>query len=315
MFADAWLYSRTDVWIVNGELTGVIVSYRMHIMIHQSKDGYKLYYETTVPTDSIASKKTSDKPVLFFIHGMGGDVDAWQYIRDELLKKGVPSIAMDLRGHGYSDHPRSFSAYKMDHFVEDVSAVMEKEGVKKVILVGHCYGVVIAMHFAAKYPEKLEKLILISGTYRPPVYLSWKIMKVLANGIANLGAFISPKPYKPGHSKYPKGKFHKDYEFVGLVKTISRNSLRSYLLGTKEIVNLDLESALSGIKTPTLVMVGEKDSIFPVHISKKIHENIAGSKFEIIDGGNHVIVLNNVDKVSKLIYEFLIVSSHNSVST
>ncbi len=263
----------------------------------KSQDGYQLYYEKNF-------SKTK-KPVLFFLHGLGGDLDAWRFIRDQLTQKGVPSIALDLRGHGYSDHPRKFAGYAMDNFVEDVAVIMEKEKLKKIILVGHCYGAITALHFALKHPEKLKKLIVISGSYAGPPYLIGKILKALAAGAANLGAWLSPKPYRPQHSDYPVGKFHADYEWIGLMRTITHNSLRSYALISKEIIKLNLEPRLAQIKTPTLVIVGGKDSIFPAAISRKIHEKIVGSKFKIIPEGNHVVVLNNSDKVADLIYKFL----------
>lgn len=263
----------------------------------QSQDGYKLYYEKNF-------SKTK-KPVLFFLHGLGGDLDAWRFIRDRLTKKDVPSIAMDLRGHGYSDHPRQFASYEMDHFVEDVATIMTQEKLKKVVLVGHCYGAITALHFALKYPKKLKKLVVISGSYAGPPYLFNKILKKLASGVANLGALISPRPYKPQHSEYPVGKFHADYEWTGLMRTITHNSLRSYALISKEIIKLDLESKLTRIKTPTLVIVGDNDSIFPAAISKKIHKKIAGSKFKVIPDANHVVVLNNANQTATAIYGFL----------
>lgn len=267
----------------------------------KNKKGFKLYYET----DFVDLKK----PVLFFVHGLGGDTDAWRFIRDDIKKKGLNFVAMDVLGHGYSDHPRGFSSYNFDDLAQDVLSVMDKEKIKKVVLVGHCYGAVIAMNFAIKYPDRLKKLVLISGTYRPPYFIFCKAIRILMSGVSNLAALISPKPYKPCHSKYPVGKFHKDFEFIGLAKTLAHNSLRSYLLLFKEVVNLDLEHSLFKIKTPTLVMVGDKDSIFQPSISKKIHKSISKSKFKIIKGGNHVVVLNNANEVSKLICDFVYSSS------
>ncbi|MFH0776498.1 MAG: alpha/beta hydrolase [Patescibacteria group bacterium] len=263
----------------------------------KSKDNIRLYYEKNFPK--------TNKSVLFFLHGLGGDLDAWHFVRDQLAQKGIPSISMDLRGHGYSDHPRAFISYEIDNFVEDIATIMAKEKIKKIILIGHCFGAILALHFAIKYPAKLTKLVVISGSYTSPPCLVGKISKALAVGAANLGALVSPKPYQPRHSEYPVGKFHKDYDWIGLMKTIAHNSLRSYTLILKEIIKLDLGAALKKIKTPTLVIVGEKDSIFPAVISKKIHKKIAGSKFKIIPEANHVVILNNADRVFGAISDFL----------
>lgn len=263
----------------------------------ESKDGLNLYYETYI--------NNTEKPVLFFLHGMGGDLDAWQYVRDKLLEKDYSAIAMDLRGHGYSDHPRKFESNRIENLADDVAEIMDKENIQKVVLVGHCYGAVVAEHFVLRYPERLEKLILISGTYRPPNYIFGKAVKAAAVGISNLGALISPKPYKPRHSDYPAGKFHKDYEWTGLVKTIAHNSLRSYLLASKEILKLQLEPELHKIKIPTLVIVGESDSIFPMKISEQIHKEIPESKFAVVKDANHVVILNNPNEVANLIDNYL----------
>lgn len=264
----------------------------------KTKDGLNLYYETY--------NLDGQKPPIFFLHGMGGDLDAWQYVRDDLLKGGYSAIAMDLRGHGYSDHPRNFESYKVSHLAEDVLTIINNENIRKIILVGHCYGAVVAEHFAIKYQDKLEKLILISGTYRSLNYITGNFLRTLANGIANFGAFISPKPYRSQHSDYPRGKFHKDYEWFGLARTIFHNSLRSYLLASREIINLELELVLANIKIPTLVAVGDQDSIFPVAISKRIHESIPNSKFEVIKGANHVVILNNPKEILLVIKNFLV---------
>ncbi len=263
----------------------------------KSADGIDLYYET--------HKGKSTKPTLFFLHGMGGDLDAWQYVKKPFEEKGYSTISMDLRGHGYSTHPTKNQSYEIDNFVRDILDILNKEKVEKVILIGHCYGAIIALALAAGFGEKLKGLILISGSYHPPLYLNSKAKQKLATAFSKALAAISPKPFKPGHSIYPPGKFHKDYEWWGLIKTIFHNSLKSYMLASNQIVNLNLEDKLTKIKNPTLILCGTKDSIFPLSISQNMHALIPDAKLEIIEDGNHVIILNNVKAVETAISRFL----------
>ena len=262
-----------------------------------SLDGLALYYET--------HGLGTGKSVIFFVHGAGGDVDAWHFVRSPLVKRGFGSISMDLRGHGYSSHPRSSASYEIKHLVTDIITIMDIEKIAKVILVGHSYGAVIAAHFAIEHPERLEKLVMISGGYSAPSYLRFKPLKILANWIINLAAFVSPPAGGNWHSKYPKGKFHKDYEFFGLAKTIYYNSLGSYLLTSKQSVNLSIKHKLNQIKSPTLLIVGTKDSIFPHHVSHQMHQQIPNSKLELIEGSNHVVILNYPEQTANLIEDFL----------
>lgn len=67
----------------------------------------------------------------------------------------------------------------------------------------------------------------------------------------------------------------------------------------------NIKSELKNIKAPTLIISGDKDSIFPAPISEDIHSEIPNLRLEIIKGANHVVVLNNVDKVVESISDFL----------
>lgn len=243
--------------------------------------------------------------MLFFIHGIGGDLDAWSFARDILLEKGFPALAMDIRGHGYSSHSRSAKSYQIENVVQDVLSILEQEKAHNVILIGHCYGAAGAATFAIQHGEKLQALVMISGTYRPPSYLNAKMLRAISNRLIGLAAFLGLKPIHPQHSSYPTGKFHKDYEWLGLAKTIVHNSLGNYLLTAKEIVNLNIETKLSRISIPTLIIVGGKDSIFPPPISQKMHAKISGSTFTLVEGANHVVILNNADQVADALYDFL----------
>jgi 3-oxoadipate enol-lactonase len=260
-------------------------------------DGTSIYYETYVVDDRA--------PKLFFVHGVGGDLDAWTPIRDTMLAQGISCIAMDLRGHGYSGHPRGSEKYTLRAFAEDIQEVLKTEGLRGVVLVGHSFGAVIALHAAMQYPVRIEKLVVISGTYRAPDYISSRAIMKASQAFITAAGLVSPPPINPGHSTYPAGKHHKEYEPYGLFRTIMRNSWGSYLLSSKEMMSLSIKKDIAKIRIPTLVVVGENDGIFPVAHSRILHEQIVNSQFEVIPGGNHVIVLNNVPEVSAALLRFI----------
>ena len=258
-----------------------------------SKDGTKIYYET--------ADGTSQQPPLFFVHGVGGDLDAWQFIQSAMFEKGFSTLALDLRGHGYSEHPRNFKGYAVDKFIEDILTVLDIENIQKVVLIGHSLGAVLVTQVALKHPERIDRLVLISSSYIPPPYFKIPGIFFLMNALA----FMSLPPIKPDHSLYPAGKHHEDLEYFGLFRTILRNSLRSYILSSKEILKTNLLPQLKELSMPTLIISGTKDSIFPPHISDKIHLQIQNSILKKIDGGNHVVVLNNIPEVVEAISTFI----------
>ena len=262
-----------------------------------TQDGLQIYYET--------HGLAKGKPTLFFVHGAGGDTDGWQFVRQPLIEKNFSAISMDLRGHGYSAHPRQGVKYKIQNIVSDIVQILDQEKIDQVVLIGHSYGAVVAAHFAIEHPQRLKKLVIISGGHSAPPYLKFKPLKALANGVINLAAWISPPAIGNWHSPYPPGKIHADYELYGLARTIFYNSWASYLLTSKQSINLDIRQKLSKIKTPTLLIVGTKDSIFPHQISQSMQKAIPNAKLELIEGANHVVILNHPEQTVALIDKFL----------
>jgi 3-oxoadipate enol-lactonase len=260
-------------------------------------DGQTIYYETCI-ADALA-------PTIVLVHGIGGDVDGWQFVRDRLIAAGFSTVALDVRGHGYSSHPRRAKHYRMDVLLKDIVAMIDAERLERVVLVGHSGGAVLALNFALAYPERLSALVLLAGSYRAPAYIRSRLTKGIADAIVALGAFVSPPHPGPWHSTYDEKKFARDYEPWGLVRTIYRNSLHSYLLVGRELFNIELEDLLADIAVPTLIVAGENDSIYPLEIPKKMHEKIPGARFKVIPGANHVLIHNNAGETALHIIEFV----------
>ncbi len=94
---------------------------------------------------------------LVILHGLFGFSDNWQ-THAKKLSSYFKVILVDLRNHGHSPWSDNFSYSLM---VEDVSDVLSTLQIHKCILLGHSMGGKVAMHFAQKYTEKLEKLIVV----------------------------------------------------------------------------------------------------------------------------------------------------------
>ncbi len=262
-----------------------------------SEDGQNIYYETCYAHETA--------PVIVLVHGIGGDVDGLLPVRDILIKNGFSTVALDLRGHGYSSHPASAKHYTMDLFSRDILHVIDAEGLDTVILVGHSGGAVLVLDFALRYPERIKTLVLLGGSYLAPSFLRSRVARRVADGLVALGAYLSPPPFALRHSTYPPGKFYPDYDPWGLARNLVRHSLRSYLWMGRELMNIQFEDRLGEIRMPTLIVVGEKDSIYPLAISRAMHENISNSTLRIIPDANHVIVLNNIDETAGHIIDFV----------
>ncbi len=106
---------------------------------------------------------------LVIIHGFLGMGDNWRTLSKSFASKGYKVHTPDMRNHGKSPHDDNFS---YDIMAEDVKVYFDEHHISNALLMGHSMGGKIAMFFAWKYPELLDKLIIVD---------------------------ISPKHYKPHH--------------------------------------------------------------------------------------------------------------------
>lgn len=102
----------------------------------------------------------SGEPILF-LHYMGGSSSIWRSIIPSFTET-YRVIAMDIRGHGKSDHPAD--GYELETLAEDVRAVLDALHIRKVHIVGSSLGCYVGTMFAARYTDRVISLINSEGT-------------------------------------------------------------------------------------------------------------------------------------------------------
>ena len=163
------------------------------------------------------------KPLLFFIHGVGGSANTWitqlSYFSDSL---GYETVATDLLGHGFSSSPdrsKSYTFKKLlrdtfvvfDHFTATSSMNMlpsgnEFEGVmepRSCVVIGHSYGCAIAASIARQRQDNVKMLILVASggptSLTPPtglVSLPPSLMSYCVKPFLKCGAFLQHQKEK-----------------------------------------------------------------------------------------------------------------------
>ncbi len=99
------------------------------------------------------------------VHGITANAFFFQSLADD-LSSDYQVFAYDLRGRGDSDKPED--GYSVPIHAADLAALIDELGLDRPIIIGHSLGALIALYFAAHYPEKLSKLVLLdAGTPLP----------------------------------------------------------------------------------------------------------------------------------------------------
>lgn len=118
-------------------------------------------------------------PEVVLVHGLGGNLAGWHLSIVPELQKNYRVTSYDLRGHGRSDAPPA--GYTTGDMARDLLGILDGLGIERASLVGHSWGVDIALHFALLNPDRVSELVLIEGAllaplapvYRSPEWEGW----------------------------------------------------------------------------------------------------------------------------------------------
>ncbi len=261
-------------------------------------------------------KEGKGKKVLLFVHGLSSNSDAW-YRNIETLKKEYTCIAIDLPGFGKSF--KNAKEFTPTYFAEILKEFSEKMKLKKFTLVGHSMGGQTAIKFAVKYPEKLEKLILIAPAgIEKFTEFEGNAMKMVMNPTTIMATTEEQidRNYNLNFYKIPK---EADQMILDRKNIVKSSDFEQHAIAIEKSVKGMLDDKvtddLGKIKTPTLFLFGKNDLLIPnkyLHPSLTIDElaktaqsSINDSKLIIIDEAGHFLQFEKPAEVNKEITEFL----------
>jgi len=254
-------------------------------------------------------------PPLVLTHGYGAKKEIWKAQYE--LAKEFQLITYDLRGVGKSDRPNM--PYSMEMFADDIKGLMDFLNIKKAHIGGRSLGGMISQYFALKYPEHVDKLILI--TTNPGMPSADGIEMLKKSQIQELEE-LKNDPKKAFfqqarvlyHQKFrkemendPKKVFYGIFSAESLIEERLRDMPRPQDLSNiaEAIKNHNTADKLHEIKCPTLLIAGTHDRLTPSSSSELMNQKIPNSILKIIERAGHFLTLSRAPEVNKIIAEFL----------
>lgn len=229
---------------------------------------------------------------LIILHGFLGSSDNW-FTLAKTFSAHYHVYLLDLRNHGQSPHSDTFNYEVM---VDDMSHFFETQGISRAHLIGHSLGGKVVMNFAVKYPDKVNKLIVVDIVPRPyevehdnilKGLKSIKVEELQSRGDADrlLSEFVSD----PGERQFllknlsrdSEGKFSWKMNLVVLAKNV-----RSVGEGMKFQGNFD---------GPALFIRGGKSNYYQPDDEKIIHAIFPNAETVTLDTGHWVQAENPVE--------------------
>lgn len=259
-------------------------------------EGVRLYYQL---------EGTGPEVLVFVQGGPGGDLreEAPDF---EALTKGRTVIHYDHRGGGRSTLPADESLLTIDALVEDLEAVRRHFGLERMDVAAFSFGPIIAGKYAAKYPERVRRLLLVGavGPRRAPYSEQYgKALFELASEPQRRRMVELFHAWETAEDPIALCKEYWSITSPLLMTEEGRKRKRSQsCTGTPESVrygltktspkvvaslgNWDLRQELGRVRAPTLVIHGEQD-LFPVEGAKEWAASIPGARLLAIPGAAH----------------------------
>lgn len=213
-------------------------------------------------------------PALLLLHGLACDSSTWADVIPELAEN-FTVIAPDLLGHGESDKPNA--DYSLGAYANGMRDLLTVLGIEKVTVVGHSFGGGVAMQFAYQFPDRTERVVLVStGGLGKEVTPLIRLLTVPGSGLAIAAATFRPwRPLVSGGlrslSKLPLsatrdlGEVARIYE--ALADPAQRTAVQrvtSHVLDWRgQFVTMTDRSYLARLM-PVLVIWGRDDMVIPV---------------------------------------------------
>jgi len=249
---------------------------------------------TKIFSSDVGQSFDENKQTVILLHGSGQSHVVWSLTDQYLTDLGYNVFAIDMPGHGNSEGK---SLQTIEDLAEWLEKLINKIGIRDLILLGHSQGCLVALEYIYKYPKNVKKVIFVAGSYEIPVNKSL-IDLALAGDVESLNLMMK---WGYGYSK----------QFIG------GNPLQKILNSPREIrevLAIDLIAcnnyknginALKKIMCPSLFIFGELDKMIKLEKGKEFSKLVNDSKTHIIKDCGHMVILENPFEMREKIADFL----------
>ena len=263
----------------------------------------------------VCFRLAGDGPLIVLIHGITGRSQQWETAIDQ-LQSDHTLLAPDLLGHGESAKPRG--DYSLGAYASGIRDIMVALGHDRATIVGHSLGGGIAMQFAYQFPERCERLVLVSsGGLGREVHLllraatlpgsEWVLplltnARLLAAGEA-VGRALGVLRLQAGTDL---AEVARGFGSLGEAEARSAfiETMRAVLdPGGQRVSALDRLYLAESV--PSLLVWGDSDPIITVAHGVAAHDAMPGSRLEVLPGVGHFPQLERPVEFSRLLADFV----------
>jgi pimeloyl-ACP methyl ester carboxylesterase len=247
-------------------------------------------------------------PPVLLLHGYPTSNQLWRHIIPTLAER-FHVIAPDLPGHGRSDKPTDVE-YDRDLFVGILEGLVDALGLHQFHLVGHDLGGMVALAFAARFPERLSRLVIMDTA----PYVDWSLTTRLVIWFAKTGLSARLLLTRPMFRLFMKLGVARPSAITAEVAEMYRrpwvadsNSRRAFSLTVAVPPERIVEPRpnLAGITVPALVLWAEKDRLFGKRVARRLRDDLPDATMTVVPDCGHFLQEEQPELIAGHLQSFL----------
>lgn len=270
--------------------------------------------EVNLHGHKIAYRIAGSGPAIVLVHGIAGTGATWNDVMERLADR-YTLIAPDLPGHGDSDKP--VGDYSLGSLASMLRDMLVAIGVENATIVGHSLGGGVAMQFIYQFPQRCDRLVLVSSgglgddvnlllraacLPGADLFLATTARPIAATGSV-VGGVLGRLGWKPGPDLEEVAR-----GFASLADTETR---KAFLHTLKSVVGIEGQRVNASDRLylaseiPTLLISGERDPIIPASHAEAAHELLPGSELVIFPKAGHMPYLDQPTVFARVLHDFV----------
>lgn len=267
-------------------------------MPHAHANGIRMYYELS---------GDAARPLVVFINGIFQDTSSWA-LATRAFAPEFRTLIYDCRGQGQSDKPVE-GPYSSELHARDLAALLDALGVQRAHFVGLSNGGVVLLHFARRFPERLDRIVLLDSfahmdRSQQAMLDSWRA--ALEAGGSALRFTVS-MPWT-----WSRDFLEANYDMVmGLREKAAALPVHSSLHLIDGVYHHDARPWLASIAAPTLIVHGDEDRMALPRSAREMQAAIPNARLHWLRGAGHAAWLEQADEFHQVTKSFL--SDHSGV--
>jgi pimeloyl-ACP methyl ester carboxylesterase len=233
------------------------------------------------------------------------------------LLTNVRLIAVDMAGHGESDHRVGFSSYLIWNDVSDIYAIANQLDWDNFSLLGHSRGAIVSSLFASTFPDKIDKLMLLDGLFPEPIK-SEDVPKQLAQAVLDNAKENTPTIYENlkqmskarQNSRWPLSRQSADAIIGRGVRKVAggycwSSDPKLMAASSFKLTRKQINVFLSSIQAPTKLLLAKEGLPKEFPSISSVLDHFSFADVEMLEGNHHFHMDSQVDLIAELFNHFL----------